>query len=120
MFEKSFPRKEGRRDVHEMADNFTISGNFCRLWHRNSVSPLADPSEKVSLLFRCRTTDRLFLRREFLYHLSRLSAAVSSDQQPCDAAPRNCRAIPFYLDLEKKKTDPGSNGEPAGADRTIA
>ena len=61
-----------------------------------------------------------FFAGNFLYHLSRLSAAVSSDQQPCDAAPRNCRAIPFYLDLEKKKTDPGSNGEPAGADRTIA
>lgn len=33
----------------------------------------------------------------------------SSDQQSCDAAPRNCRAIPFCLDPEKKKTDPGSN-----------
>lgn len=48
-----------------MADNFTISGNFCCLWHRNPVSSMADPWEEVSSVFRCRTTDRLFLRRNF-------------------------------------------------------
>ena len=53
--------------------------------------------------FCCGTADRIFFCGKFLYHLSGISAAVSSYQQSCDTDGRHRGAVSSGVDLEKKK-----------------
>ena len=46
---------------------------------------------------------RIFFCGKFLYHLSGISAAVSSYQQSCDTDGRHRGAVSSGVDLEKKK-----------------
>lgn len=59
--------------------------------------------EAVPPFFCCGTADRIFFCGKFLYHLSGISAAVSSYQQSCDTDGRHRGAVSSGVDLEKKK-----------------
>lgn len=59
--------------------------------------------KRVPPFFCCGTADRIFFCGKFLYHLSGISAAVSSYQQSCDTDGRHRGAVSSGVDLEKKK-----------------
>ena len=67
------------------------------------VPPMAGTPEAVPPFFCCGTADRIFFCGKFLYHLSGISAAVSSYQQSCDTDGRHRGAVSSGVDLEKKK-----------------
>ena len=69
----------------------------------NFVPPMAGTPEAVPPFFCCGTADRIFFCGKFLYHLSGISAAVSSYQQSCDTDGRHRGAVSSGVDLEKKK-----------------